>query len=123
MSDGKLIVVDARDRYSGYSICWFFPETGDEGGILGDMDRFSEAKLVKAKPGDRAHILATLTAGKTEGVSWDPRQGYTWESRVKATKALAAVKFALKNDTGAPWPEWAVKAKAAGWKAPKGWKP
>ncbi len=50
--------------------------------------------------------------------------GFWWESESAARAALAKVKVIAKtllNDV--PWPEWARKALAAGWKPPKGWKP
>lgn len=47
-----------------------------------------------------------------------------WYTRSGASKALAAAKAALTIHRSAkPWPEWAKQALAAGWKAPKGWKP
>lgn len=121
MTDPKLVVVDARQRYAGYSICWFFPDEGEEGGYLGD-DKYTERDLAKASNREeRDHILATITASKTDGAELT-RDGLVWESRTAATNALRAIKAALQNST-APWPEWAVKAKAEGWTPPKGWKP
>lgn len=41
-----------------------------------------------------------------------------------AVKGLRAkAKAVLKATPEATWPLWAITAKAAGWKAPKGWKP
>ncbi len=54
--------------------------------------------------------------------------GFEFENVTTAKRFLAAMRATLKAarseyDTGAPWPEWAKQAHAAGWKPPKGWKP
>lgn len=118
MSDGWL---DIAGEDHAYYIAWFFEDDG-EGGSLDD-GQYTEADLAKASREDRQHILATLTAAKTEGWERGEYNRFTWSSLKQAKAALRAVKHALKHDTGAPWPEWAVKAQAAGWKPPKGWKP
>jgi hypothetical protein len=119
MSNAQL-VVDA-DRL-GYYICWYFPDEGDQGGTLGEST-YTAAQLAKAEPADWEHIKATITAGQTAGVERAGHDGYRWESRTDAFAALRAIKAAIKDKSNKPWPEWAVQAKAAGWKPPKGWKP
>jgi len=118
VSDGWLDI--GGDEYRWY-IAWFFEDDG-EGGALGESTH-TEKDLENATPEDREHILATLTAQKTEGWERGNFGVLTWESLTKAKAALRAVKAALKSDKGGKWPEWAVKAQAAGWKPPKGWKP
>jgi hypothetical protein len=103
-------------------IAWLLAEDGDIGATLGDGDRYTQADLNKATPDDRPHILACLTAAKDDGVEHD-RRGFYWTTRAKATLALRMINLALKTDGGAPWPEWALKAKAEGWREPKGWRP
>jgi len=54
--------------------------------------------------------------------------GFEFESVSDVKRFLAAMRAAVKSakseyDSGVPWPEWAKQAQAAGWKAPKGWKP
>ena len=118
MSKGKLSIYDA-DEYL-YRLAWYFEDEGDFGGIVGE-ELYTENALKNASADDREAIVAQLTAAKTEGVQRDA-VGYFWESKKDALGALRACKTAMKN-TETPWPEWAIKAQAAGWKAPKGWKP
>ena len=113
------LIIDEVDRYE-YAISWWFPDECETGGSLGD-DVYTEAKLAKVKPEDWDHVAATIAASKTEGVKRTTGR-YTWETRGQATAALRAVKCVLVSG-GKPWPEWATKAAAEGWKAPKGWKP
>jgi hypothetical protein len=94
---------------------------GDEGALLGE-ELFTQRDLAKASGKEREHILATLTANTTEGCDYDGR-AYFWETAKHAKAALRAIKAVLKSDPGGAWPEWAVKAKAAGWTSPKGWRP
>ena len=50
--------------------------------------------------------------------------GYRWETRGDAQRALRAAKAALLDARSkVPLPDWAKQALAAGWKMPKGWKP
>ena len=114
------MVCNDEGYVDGIRIAWFFDEEGDYGAILGE-EVYTAADLLKSKVEGREHILATVTASLTDGVERDER-GYSWTSIKKARCALKAIKAALKHDVG-PWPEWAVKAQAEGWKAPKGWKP
>lgn len=119
--DEGCLEVYQRDRYAEeFRIQWVFEDLG-EGATLGESV-YTDRDLTKSEASDREHILATITASKTEGVKHD-RHGYYWPSMSSAKAALRAIKAAWKLDTGAPWPEWAVKAQGAGWKPPKGWKP
>jgi len=117
MSEGWLEISGREYRWT---ISWFFED--GEGGTLGD-DRYTDRQLEEASSDDRDHILATLTAQKTQGWQRDSGGAFTWESLTKAEAALRVIKAVLKSDKGGKWPEWAVKAKAAGWNEPKGWKP
>lgn len=124
----KLVLNECRN---GYQIGWELEGEGDIGACLG-QDEFTEKDLQEAKlafangkddEGHYEHILATMTVkALADGRSgWD---GYYWESFAKAKKALSLAKAALQAaKSNVPWPDWAIKAKAAGWKAPKGWKP
>lgn len=120
MSKDRLFV-DDRDRHC-FRIAWYLAEDDDEGATLGEGDNYTTTDLAQAKGEDRPHIVACITAAVTDGVAQDSR-GYYWESRRAATTALRRISLAIKNDGGPPWPEWATKAAAEGWKAPKGWKP
>lgn len=121
MPKPKLVVFETSDRYC-YQIGWFLPDEGEIGGILGEGVEPTKASVLKAKDrGDREHEAAGLAASQTSGVRWI-HAGYFWGSRADANKALRAVKAALTN-LDDPWPEWAIKARAEGWKPPKNWKP
>lgn len=119
MAKDKLVVESDRE---GYYIVWYLAEIGDLGAILGE-ETYTEAQLAKAGENDWEHIKATVVASKMSGVKRHGHSGYRWESAAKAVAALRAVKAALKDKSKKPWPAWALEAKAAGWKPPKGWTP
>lgn len=123
MSADRLFV-DVDLENACYRIVWFLAETGEFGAIIGEGRgrHYTQRDLDRAKPDERPHIVACLTAGKSDGATRD-RSGYRWEERRKAAAALRMINIAIKTDGGAPWPDWAIRAKAEGWKAPKGWKP
>lgn len=104
-----------------WRIVWELEDEGDIGAALGES-QYTERDLAGATGGDWEHIKATLAVAATDGVERDSN-GYFWETYRGATAALRAAKAALRDKSGKPLPEWAVKALAAGWKAPKGWAP
>lgn len=107
-----------------HRIAWFIVEHGEEGAVLGE-DEYTEADLAKCvgrRVGEWEHVAATIAVSKIAGVQHD-RRGYYWESRKDASSALRAARAAIKDRSAKPWPEWAVKASAEGWKPPKGWAP
>lgn len=117
----KLIVYDDRGIYR---IGWYLPDDDDMGMSLGeDLSSISQCK-------DKEHKAATIAlyqvANKLcnlEGMELDGF-GFYWESKSKAQAALRLAKQAVKDlGSATPMPEWAKQALAAGWKAPKGWKP
>lgn len=121
MAKPSLKIVNADYEYQ---IQWYFPDDGDFGSTLGEST-FTDCDLKTCERDDRDHVIASITASKTEGVEGvvrDGTRGYYWPSKSAATAALRAIRIAIKSDE-APWPEWAIKAAGAGWKAPKGWKP
>lgn len=110
-----------QDRL-GYYICWIID--GDEGGILGE-ERYTVDDLQReTDPDAREHIAANLAASNSDGVQI-PRHGcYYWETQAQVKAALKMAREAIKQaHRGTPWPEWALKAQAAGWTPPKGWTP
>ena len=128
----RLLVLDARRE--GYCIGWWLEEDDDIGATIGDgydYKTFSdEAIREKTEEDDRLHNIAGRTLEK---LSKDPKwsvgmtrdhEGFRFDSRAKAREALRLIKAEFKAfESKTPYPEWAVKALAAGWKAPKGWKP
>lgn len=112
MAKERLILVENRHLYR---ICWYFPDDDEEGAVLGDYLHGGTYTP------DSEHKIATEAVKATAKLDFD---GLFWESKAKAQAALAAAKAAIKAaQSSKPWPDWAVKAAAAGWKAPKGWQP
>jgi hypothetical protein len=109
MDKSKLVVTCDRDYYK---ICWYFEDDQDYGETLGPE-----------KINDREHDQACEIAGqsKAEVVQDVCRLHYAWKTESAAKKVLSQINKVLQSQT--PWPDWALKAQAEGWKAPKGWKP
>jgi hypothetical protein len=110
----KLSIFEDRNGYTFYIgwLCWD-EDFGEEEGL-----RLGEGRNVN----DVEHLAAEQAVKSMR----DGREGqdgsFFWESRSAAAKALKVAKEAIKNRER-PLPEWAIKALAAGWKAPKGWQP
>jgi hypothetical protein len=118
----QLMVDSDRDRHGRkHYICWYFSEEGEAGATLGDVV-YTEAQVKNAPAEAWEARAASFAASKTEGVEKDS-EGYFWQSKKAANNALRAIKTTLKAGHRKPWPHWATKAAAAGWTAPKGWKP
>lgn len=104
-----------------WTIVWIID--GDTGATLG-QDVYKDADLARVDDDSWDHIAATLAVSKTKGAKHnDRRHQYEWERLEDAKAALRVARAAVKDKSGKPLPEWAVKALAAGWKAPKGWSP
>lgn len=116
MSD-KLAIIE--DGYT-YRICWVVD--GEEGAWLGDYLRHY-LQHNSSMDGTNEHRIATEAANQAGGCEID-NLGLLWESKARAQEALVSARAALKAARSSkPYPEWAIKALAAGWKAPKGWVP
>lgn len=132
------LIGDSRRSY----VAWC-DEVDGEGAWVGQDGRTSlddlKKKLEQAKRNRTSEgwsffeYLAVEIAAK-KWVTADPDTvtmdiaGFSFESSSIAKRFFAAMKAAQKSarsdyDSDAPWPEWAKQARAAGWKAPKGWKP
>jgi hypothetical protein len=101
-----------------WCICWMID--GEQGGDIGDR------YIGKGEPGanDYESYVVQEAVRASDGcrigrVQYD---GFYFESRKEAVAAKRAADFARKN-METPMPQWAIQAAAAGWKAPKGWKP
>lgn len=117
MSD-VLKVAESRRR-DEFVLTWFCD--GEEGGSIGDR---GEKAGKGQEPTDR-EVWETWIAERIAAETASGRIGrleYYWESHKAAATALRTIKEAWKHRER-PLPEWARQAIAAGWKAPKGWKP
>jgi len=133
------LVVDDSDRHA-FRLSWYLEAEDDIGGCLGqDPSDFRADALAKAikhyreEPdaedarGSLEHVAASTAAAATKGANHD-RIGLYWETHTAAARALKIAKAAIQAavseaENGKAWPAWAIQAKAAGWKPPKGWKP
>jgi len=115
-----LVIDDHDERNYKYRLSWYLPEDDDIGGSLGDPE-YTEADLKTADADDVDSVIAYLAVSKM-GVPKD-YNGFYWETRSQAQSALRIAKAAIAAGVDRPMPDWATKALAAGWKAPKGWKP
>lgn len=127
-------------QYSDYvsgAIAWYCD--GDEGGLLGEVyttraraEKSLRTELAKAAP-DPEEVACTrldlamfdYVESLSPGTYTRHRSGAWVFTNAKVQKealrfARAAYKQAKAN---APWPVWALQAKAAGWTPPEGWKP
>jgi hypothetical protein len=104
------------DEHRGvYHIVWYIAEDDCHGASLGDCPEID---------GNDEHAVASRAAKDCSPDGVSEYRGFYWESRNKAQAALRAANVALKiARDNTPWPEWAKQALAAGWKAPKGWRP
>jgi hypothetical protein len=102
-----------------YRIFWivddeFSPDDSGNGACVGE------------EGDDPEMTIANVVAEKSESAEKDG-SGFLWSSEREARAVLKNVKAAIRiyHDQMAnrPWPEWAEKALAAGWKSPKGWHP
>lgn len=115
MSKDKLAI--QYDQYR-HKIGWYLAEEQEFGLMLGH-----ETMALKDAPETVAATnaiiaLPSVHPGHLRDSEW------IWESETTAKQALRVAKAAIAavNDAK-PMPEWALKATAEGWKAPKGWKP
>lgn len=122
----KLVIDDWSSAH--WRIAWFLEEDADTGAHLGETV-FTKADLKKEKhPESRDHIAASLAAARSAGVELF-EGAYCWRSKRDVQQALRECNAAIKADravrkgTTKTWPDWAIKAKAAGWKPPKKWQP
>ncbi len=115
--DGSYLEIDESDGMC--RIAWLVDD--DIGAVTGDRvlkdnpndtdeDRKSTWEMMTAD-----NAVRSFAGGKNSG-------GFYFSTRKQAQLAMLAANESLLNG-GAPMPQWAVSALAAGWKPPKGWKP
>jgi hypothetical protein len=122
----SLKVVESDDEYR---LKWWISEDEDYGATVGERGE------LPTEDSDIEWYTAEVVCFRLYKANQDSDtfgldyQGFWWSSKVRATKVLtqihAETQVALSTGKGAenPWPDWAITAKAAGWKPPKGWKP
>lgn len=122
-----------------YSGCVFWEEDGEHGAVVGQDSRLrmKEMEAKRANAWERksrsdyvywaVEIAAKLYFHDNPSCYNAQRGGYEVRDPEELSKFLGAMEEALVAAQGildgAPLPDWAAKALAAGWKAPKGWKP
>jgi hypothetical protein len=83
----------------------------------GEGAELSESLRAELSPESR-ELKRLLVGVPGVGVRW------VWETEREARRALAHLEVGMLAWEGAkPEPEWAIQARAAGWKPPKGWTP
>ena len=113
--DGSYLAIDES---GDYSIGWVIPDEGEFGAYIGDTD-YNSPTAPKSK--DEWEAWAVYQAVKPFAEGKSQLNGFYFGSKRQAQLALQAANASLVSN--APWPEWAVRAKAAGWTPPKGWRP
>ena len=119
--DPYLIVNDNESASWKYRLSWFLPADDDIGGNVGDL-LYSKADLKTLDASDVDCAVAYLALAKLAGIQRD-HSGFFWETPAAARGALRIAKAAIAVGVDRPLPDWAQQALAAGWTAPKGWKP
>lgn len=129
---GKLVLSDER---SGWMVVWT-DESGD-GAFVGQDANMTEAQLkTKLEAAKSRRDWDTVEYMTVELAARDPaladdvvprRTGYACDTRAAANRFIAHLRAAQKVardefETGKTSEDWEVKALAAGWKPPKGWK-
>jgi hypothetical protein len=118
-------------HYAEGAIAWY--DDGEEGATVGQECSDSvvelQARLAKERERETQEYLrveiAALSHATEAGADYFEIDRTKGEIRAMSTsrqKELLRVCKAAAKAPGA-MPEWAVKATAAGWKPPKGWKP
>lgn len=113
--DGCYLGIE-QDR-SGNYIAWYLPEDGDFGVRLSNENLDTEE-----------HNIAVRVATeffKANNLDFpNPHRDFYFESEKQARDCLRRINIELLAwQEKRPLPEWAKQALAAGWKAPKNWKP
>lgn len=114
--------IDVYEYRGLYGLAWF--EDGEEGLRFGE----SEECEARANPPEDRELAEHWHAYRAAKAAANPVECSSclllWESHSAAVVARTAARAAVKvANSDRPWPEWATQALAAGWKAPRGWKP
>lgn len=124
-------VLEVVEDDPGYRIQWWIPENEDYGAMIGELGKEPD----KAEETDLEWYTAEMVVFKLYRAQPDSdtfgldARGFWFASKSGATRVLSQIKVEtraiLQGEKGSEksWPEWAVTAKANGWKPPKNWKP
>lgn len=119
--EGETLEVTPGTSPGTYMICWIFPrDEFSEGASIGE-----DVSGPEPDPASDQWISwkAYHVAKKFGMVHYRPKwEPLLFENEKKAKEALRAINEALTTP-GSVWPDWAKKAKAAGWTPPEGWTP
>lgn len=116
----EAMIVFRESRRGEWRLVWYFPDEGEDGGTLGEKGPISK-RLASSSDRDQRELY--LIDRALRGARRDGR-GFFWSSKEDAMRAMKLARAACDAaESTKPWPDWAVRASAAGWKAPKGWKP
>ena len=126
----KIAVVPISRIYpncSRFYIQWRFED--EFGGCIGEYEPQTSEHVAGEDQDDTDARSANAAARPyaINGETKSTREAFIFADQATANKAATAIRAAFKIDAatraGLPWPEWAVKANAAGWKPPRGWSP
>lgn len=130
-ADQDYLEVVEEDR-DVYRLRWWLPEVDDYGATVGENGK---APSPRKKGDDIEWYTAEVVCFKLFKVLPDSNtfgldsNGFWWASKALANKVLSQIRAETKvslqanGESRAEWPEWAITAKANGWKPPKGWTP
>lgn len=114
-AEGDYLTVDYDNYSHAYNIGWFLKEDQEVGSLLGE-------NLENDSREDWEDRVATLAVQPLSEYRASNQGAFCFETETAAKRALNVANAALFAGEK-PWPEWAILAKAAGWKPPEGWKP
>jgi hypothetical protein len=117
-----LAIDDARD---GYSIGWYDRNEGEFGMYLGDRgEKITKPPFKDASERESSisEQIASDFAKERDSVFICNGQ-YIFDKLKDAKECLAMINEALLSSSDIPMPEWARKARLAGWMPPDGWTP
>lgn len=102
------------DTARGWAIAWW--HEGEDGLCLGENFPSADHETQVAQ----AAIFEAGLAPERDALM----RLWLWDSKKAAFASLRVANAALvAAESDKPWPDWAQKALAHGWKPPKGWKP
>lgn len=122
ITEGKefLAIDDSRDLIR---IAWFGMEEEDFGLYVGEKVPEVQSPTPPTNKSDWETWVAHNTLAPFAKEDRGHNEEYLFRSMAIAKQAIKAGNEALHRGIGVPWPDWALKAQAAGWTPPTGWKP